>query len=287
MGIWGTKIFSDDLACDIRNEYIDLLIIGKSSEEASDEVIKSNYKDVIGTDEESVFWFALALIQWQKGRLNEYVKNKAIEFIDNGQDLVRWNTEGNEKNYNKRKIVLQDLKATLLSPMPEAKKIRKPSWVYKCPWDVGDLLVYKFTDERILKENYKNNFFGRYILLRVISIFKQETNRIISSENCCVGLYGWIGDEIPNKNITDSLEFIVIEDREDVILGYCHERVYNVQFTKKDIKEHVIKKIDTDESFKKHLPDFFCGFDKTTSFAPAYDLYFARALEKYFIQKTN
>lgn len=282
MGAWGTKIFSDDFACDIRNDYIDYLIIGKSSEEASNEIIKANYEYVKGTEVEGVFWFALALVQWQKGRLNEYVKNKAIEFVDNGQDLVLWDTKGNEKNYIKRKQVLQELKITLLSPMPEAKKIRKPSWVYKAPWEVGDLLVYKFTDERILKENHTTDFLGRYILLRVISIFKSETNRMIASDECCVGVYGWVGDEIPDKNIVNSLEYIVIEDQEVPILGHIHERVFNVPFKKKDIKEHNIKKIDTDENYKKHLPDFFCGYDKTTSFAPAYDLYFARALEKYF-----
>lgn len=137
MGAWGPAIFSDDLACDVRDEYTVHLDEGKSGEEATKIVFQVYYPDVRGTEEESVFWFALALIQWKKGRLTDEVKGKAIEFIDNCADLKRWSEPGNEKAYKKRMAVLEKLKETLLSPMPPAKKPRPlPT---KAPVKLGDV----------------------------------------------------------------------------------------------------------------------------------------------------
>ena len=40
MGVWGTAIFSDDTACDIRDEYSALLISGISDEEAEERSVR-------------------------------------------------------------------------------------------------------------------------------------------------------------------------------------------------------------------------------------------------------
>ena len=48
MGVWGTAIFSDDTACDIRDEYSALLISGISDEEAEEALLKG-YESLIGT----------------------------------------------------------------------------------------------------------------------------------------------------------------------------------------------------------------------------------------------
>jgi len=80
MGAWGTAIFADDLACDVRDQYYALLSMGKSDQEAY-EIIMDNYKSEDLDEDEPVFWFALALSQWRKGRLMESVKEEAIKHI--------------------------------------------------------------------------------------------------------------------------------------------------------------------------------------------------------------
>lgn len=72
MGVWGTAIFSDDTACDIRDEYSALLISGISDEEAEEALLKG-YESLNGTWDEPVVWLALAFCEWKKGRLRRVI----------------------------------------------------------------------------------------------------------------------------------------------------------------------------------------------------------------------
>ena len=57
MGTWGTGLYSNDSACDIRGDYIDKLKRGKTNDEATQELINSN-RDIMGdVEEEPLFWF--------------------------------------------------------------------------------------------------------------------------------------------------------------------------------------------------------------------------------------
>ncbi|WP_230504969.1 hypothetical protein [Sutcliffiella rhizosphaerae] len=62
-----------------------------------------------------------ALIQWKLGRLQEEIKNKALQIIDRGNDLEHW--EEDPKLKKKRETVLLQLKGQLNSPQPQAKKV--------------------------------------------------------------------------------------------------------------------------------------------------------------------
>jgi hypothetical protein len=108
MGTWGTSIFSDDFASDIKSEFRDKIGFGKSPVEATNELIDF-YKDVLtDAEESSIFWIALASTQWQLGRLQKNVKKKAIDIIDSEVDLQRW--IDNPKDMKKRRTVLEQLK---------------------------------------------------------------------------------------------------------------------------------------------------------------------------------
>lgn len=216
MGAWGTAIFSDDLAEDVRGEYNALLSIGKNNEEAEN-LLLSYYSDILdkGDEDEPVFWFALALSEWNKGRLSELVKAKALEILDNGGDLARWNTPGNEKNYKKRIQAIEDFRKTILSQQPVEKKIKKPT-VHHCPWRVGDLLAYRIVTNKDVKNGPLSNMWEKYALLRVIQIDKHPVSNLapteMYNETMLVGLYGWTGIGIPEPSIVEGLEYIPIAD---------------------------------------------------------------------------
>ena len=90
VGAWGTSLYSNDTACDIRGDYIDKLKRGKTNEEATQELIDKNL-DIIGDiEEEPLFWFALADTQWNYGRLLSEVKEKALYFLSQKNELQRW-----------------------------------------------------------------------------------------------------------------------------------------------------------------------------------------------------
>ncbi|MDR1067564.1 MAG: hypothetical protein LBL35_09095 [Clostridiales bacterium] len=97
------------------------------------------YKDFEGGDDEAVFWFAMALNEWKKGRLSDKEKKRALKFIEAGEDPEIWS---DHKDAEKRKKTLDDLKLKLLSEQPAQKMIKKPSSVVS-GWKAGDLLALK------------------------------------------------------------------------------------------------------------------------------------------------
>lgn len=60
--------------------------------------------------------------------------------------------------------------------------------------------------------------FHKYVLLRVIKIDKYPVSQLEPTEyydeTMLVGLYGWIGDEIPDPKIVENLEYMLLEDSE-------------------------------------------------------------------------
>lgn len=69
MGTWGTGLYSDDLAMDVRDYYREQLSLGKPEEKITQELIEQNRTFILDDEVASVFWFALADTQWNLGRL--------------------------------------------------------------------------------------------------------------------------------------------------------------------------------------------------------------------------
>ncbi|MFR8104244.1 MAG: hypothetical protein ACLU8F_04080 [Clostridia bacterium] len=193
MGAWGPKLFQDDIAEDVKDTYIDLLKQGEDNEEITKKLIEE-YEEY-DEDEISVFWFALASIQWDYGRLKEEVKEKALWYLKNGDDLKRWKEEATEKEYEKRKEVLKELEEKIKSPVPAEKKVRKYR-NYICPWKIGDVYAYKIEEN----ERYK----GRYIVC--IKVGEED----YYPHNICplVYIYNRMFDKIPNIKELESIKYL-------------------------------------------------------------------------------
>ncbi len=156
MGSWGVKLYQDDVACDVKTEYVEALKKGISNEEITEKLINEYTGDI---DDEPIFWFALADTQWNYGRLLQEVKSNAIKFIDSEVDLERW--DENPKLYGKRKKVLEELKEKLNTPQPSEKKVRSYGKPYKCEWKIGDVFAYPLKSE----EAKEAGFEGQYLIL--------------------------------------------------------------------------------------------------------------------------
>ena len=183
MGAWGPGLYSDDVTCDVKEEYIGYLKKGMTSEEAMNKVIESweayDYEDY----DTPLVWLALADTQWKYGRLTDEVKNTAIKLMP--ENLELW--KENEKLYSKRKKVLEELEVKLNSQQPEEKKIyiRKP---YITDWQNGDTYAYKF-DGEYAKEN---GFYNKYIFFVKVDNDTWENDCIIPR----VHVYNVISDNI-------------------------------------------------------------------------------------------
>ncbi|MCM3223422.1 hypothetical protein M3644_27100 [Bacillus cereus] len=178
MGAWGVALLSDDIAEDIKLLYKDLLVNEYSNEDASRIVIEE-YKNELDDEETIVFWLVFSSIQWKLGRLQENVKQEALQIIESGADLARWEEE--PKLQKKREVVLNKLREQLHSRQPEAKKVPK-RFIANTSLKAGDAVSYELVS-------------GSCIILKVIEIIEEwHGDRYPLFEIC-----DWEGKEVPSK----------------------------------------------------------------------------------------
>lgn len=157
MGTWGTKLYQDDLAEEIRDIYKDQLKRGKTGEQITKELLLEYQETLLDTDDAPIFWFSLADTQWELGRLEDMVKRNALYHIQDGSNLKRWEME-DSKNAPKREKVLADLKEKLLTPQPLEKKISLHK-LYQCEWKEGDVYAYPLVSEYAKEKGLGDRYF--------------------------------------------------------------------------------------------------------------------------------
>ncbi|EWM54963.1 hypothetical protein [Ruminococcus flavefaciens] len=141
MGTWGTGIFQNDIGDDIKTAYVNKLKLGRSNEEALNELLSENQELLKDTEDSCDFWLALSSVMSDYGRLTEEVKNKALDVLDSENEMSRWS--GAE--LNKRKKELDKLREKLLSePKPE-KKVTVPK-KYVTSWSANEIYYAKVSD---------------------------------------------------------------------------------------------------------------------------------------------
>lgn len=113
MGAWGTGIMDDDLALDIKAEFEDAINEGLDVPQATARVFEA-FADVSEDEDEGpILYLALAQLQLEKNHLLPEVGNQALQIIENGMGLERWEEAGNN-TLKERKIALNALRDRLL-----------------------------------------------------------------------------------------------------------------------------------------------------------------------------
>lgn len=138
MAAWGTGLYQDDVAEDVKEDYYNCFREDGLDNKAAYERMLSRYSEIKDdTEDGPIFWMALSDVMWDLGKLNEEVKERALYHIDAGNDVARWEAESKEKGA-KRRQVLEKLREKLESPMPKEKKLRKKR-ILKNKWQLGDM----------------------------------------------------------------------------------------------------------------------------------------------------
>ncbi len=119
------------------------------------------------------------------GRLEPQVLKQALNAIDGGSDLSRWDADS--KDYRKRRAVLDKLRAQLTSSQPPERRVRK-RFRESNDWKTGELIAYRLLS-------------GRFVVLRVIG---HNTDKGGTSPIC--ELLDWIGDSRPNESQLKTVE---------------------------------------------------------------------------------
>ena len=179
MGAWGPGIFSDDTACDLRDDYREYLGEGLSGQQATARILEEYKSSLADPYDAAVVWLALAATQWKLGRLEPDTLVQALNVIDSGDGLTGW-TAGT-KDYAKRKAALDKLRTQITSPQPAAKKVRHQVKC-ECDWQIGEMVAYRLLS-------------GHSIVFRVI---KHHTDKGGTYPIC--ELLDWVGQSFPSQD---------------------------------------------------------------------------------------
>lgn len=197
MGTWGTKLYEDDLAEDIKYQYEELIKEGKKSKEVVDDMYTIYKEEMEDTDEKTVFWIVLADILCRNKNLTDFVKEKALKGID--ENLKIWKKEANKEDYEERKKELERLRKRLENYKREEKNnsIKGKETV---EWEIGDTYAYK-----IEKGQYK----GQYLILRKVKNSTYSNNTRYQSAIIYVQIT--VDKKMPqSREELENLEYIIL-----------------------------------------------------------------------------
>lgn len=191
MGFWGSSLYANDLSCDVRDYYLQIL---REVDDANAlQVVLSTFEAIKNTEEEPLLWFALADTQWKMGRLLPEVKEKALYWIAENGGLTFW--ENNCKGTDGWKKTLDKLERLLNSPQPKRKDVESTSIITN-PWNIGDVYAYCFHSKRSINRGT----YGKYIMLQKIGDVTYMDGRKLS----LVQVFDKIFESVPSEvNIDD------------------------------------------------------------------------------------
>ena len=179
MGAWGTGIFSNDTAADVRDSYRELLGEGQDGPEATRVLLEEYSEDLDDPDASPDLWLGLAATQWKVGRLEEDVKTRALELINSGAEVRRWEDLGaSAGEVRRRSQAVRKLRDQLVSPQRAPVRIR-PTRKETTDFEEGDVFSYRLGS-------------GPTVLFRVLEIFVDG-----GGEAPVVGLLDWTGEAPP------------------------------------------------------------------------------------------
>ncbi len=155
MGAWGVGVFSDDLACEVRDAYRNLVADGCSARRAKEAILGYWGPFLDDFDSGPVIWLSLAVTQWKLGRLDEGTRDQALAMIESGKAARLW---ADEKRWlKKRESVLRQVQVQLLSAQPLPRMLRK-RFKNTCEWERGEMICYRTRS-------------GQFVVFRVIGSY--------------------------------------------------------------------------------------------------------------------
>ncbi len=205
MGTWGTRLYDDDVALDVKETYQMKLEEGKNKEQALNEILTEFDWAMDDEIDSEIFWIALADTLLTSNNLSYWIRNKALDEIKKGKSLAIWKEQATKQEYEARNREIQKIKENLQNTL-----YLKNNPNYKGKWEIGDVYAYRIEGKETREDE------GRYLLFRIID----ETE--------------WIRGKVPityiqiteknklptEKNELEKLEYIIMRNFENVRYGY-------------------------------------------------------------------
>ena len=161
MGFWSTSLYGNDLTLDVRDKLDDLLKSGVLPQDVYQEMLKC-FEEVLSTDEESLFWFALADRMWDYGILTDEIKKKALTYITNIAEHEYLDELETARERRSWQNTLNKLKTKIENVNQGNKKIKVEPVFKRNIWNVGDYYAYEFHK----KNSQELGIQSKYIVIR-------------------------------------------------------------------------------------------------------------------------
>ncbi len=149
MGTWGSGLYSNDMAADLRPLVNTALKLPLTIDEIVDLIVNQERQVALDPNDEdyTTFWLVLADLIWKSGDRSTRVFGQAIAIIDDGRDLRMCEILGmGDSDLKKRAKALHRLKIRL-AKVNEGNKRKALSKPIVQLFSVGDLLRFP-VDER-------------------------------------------------------------------------------------------------------------------------------------------
>lgn len=261
MGTWNTGLFSNDVACDVKDTYISFLKEQYSNEDAYQKTYEE-YNELIGTEEEPLFWYALAETQWSVGRLMPDVKDMALRFIGEEGGCSLW--EDSPRHILKWEDTLRKLQEKIGSSMPPEKKFAKPAEFKRNPWNLGDIYAYQFHTELAAE----HGLLGKFILFQKVGNVEYYKNTLYS----VVQIFDRVFETLPDLDAIENIRILPqvsppgVNGCPDSISGYIPSFQWFLKATMLyEKKTHYPKKYFTFIG-NKQMPEVECFGNAFTDF---------------------
>jgi hypothetical protein len=136
MGVWGPAVFDNDLALDVKAGFRELIAASYEPGAAAQRAIEAFE---LGPDPESApGWLALAVVQWDTGRVTEEVRAQGLAAA-RSDDPSFWDEQGLG---SRRQAVLKATLNKLSTPPPPPVNVRAPT-LARSPYLPGDVVGFR------------------------------------------------------------------------------------------------------------------------------------------------
>ena len=236
MGAWGTGLYSDDIALDIKDDFVESIENG-IDDEALITHLKKEYAAVLNSDDASVFWYVLADQLYRYGRLTDEIRNQVIDMIERKEGIDLY-----EELAKKREKVLDKLRSKLESPQPARRKVKQRVPFVTNPWNIGDHYAYKMHT----KYAKMNDCYGKYL------VFAKVGNTLVYDDSdeyySVLVVYSKMFDEIPEISDLEGIRYLISsldpeiirfkDDHSPMPEEYCSEALTRAQYYSEEIDSH-------------------------------------------------
>lgn len=223
MGTWGTGLFSDDMAMDIKDDYSKYIQQDKTPADAVKLLLKIYQPE--GSDDEGLFWVYLAVVQWNYGHLTSEIKEKALLHLPSLWTSDLWSKPS---EIARRKQVAANVEKKLNSPQPDFKH-KKRFRGKRSVWKIGDIYSMQFDDFqspdrhprqlKLFEKYFKySNQFGAFHIVGIEKVF--DPDREVFDECPVAMIYDWVGDHRPSLEDLAEIPFIFYQRGIRIDKGY-------------------------------------------------------------------